>query len=284
MKKNEWVKKLHDTEMEIMDEVDRICKKNKLRYFLTGGTLIGAVRHKGFIPWDDDMDLGMPRKDYDKFIKICKTELSDRFVLDAYPTNKKSWHLFAKVRMKNTEFVENIIKKLDVEHGIWIDIFPYDDIEELNSENHLFKNKFRTLINKMMCRKIGLNHYLSEYKKNHKIIMFFVDILIKIMPRSFFIGITNFVLKTKKEGKYLSNMTGGLSLEKETHLKKEIFPTVKLEFEGRKLPCPKEYDKLLTKIYGDYMKLPPKEKRVTHNPYRIKFEDGQVIDFSKEGK
>jgi len=75
------LKKLNETQIEILDEIDRICKKHHITYFISGGTLLGAVRHKGFIPWDDDIDVALPRKDYDKFGEICKTELSDKYEL-----------------------------------------------------------------------------------------------------------------------------------------------------------------------------------------------------------
>ena len=123
--------------------------------------------------------------------------------------------------------------------------------------------------------------YLSEYKKNHKIIMFFVDVFLKICPREWLLGVEKKKISSNKnnDAKYLSNMTGGLSLEKETHLRTEVFPTVRLEFEGKKYSCPKEYDKLLRKIYGNYEADPPEDKRVTHKPYKIVFSDGEEVNF-----
>ena len=90
--------KLHQSEIKILDEIVRICDKYNLQYFLIGGTLLGAVRHKGFIPWDDDLDIAMPRNDYEKFISISKNELKDDFILDDISTNEQYWQIFAKVR------------------------------------------------------------------------------------------------------------------------------------------------------------------------------------------
>lgn len=282
--KNTWIDKLHKTQVKILDEVDRICQKNNIQYFMTGGTLIGAVRHKGFIPWDDDIDLGMPRKDYKKFIKCCKKDLSSKYILDFFPVNKKSYHLFGKVRIKGTELVESDIKDCKLNHEIWIDIFPYDNIKKEYTKLHYFKNNFRKNMQKIINLKVGINSTLSEYRKKHKVIMTAIDLFVKIIPLKVLMGITNMIISLNKneKSKYLSCMVGGLALEKETHLKSEVFPTVKLEFEGKKYPCPKEYDKILTRIYGDYMKLPPVEKRQTHNPTKIKFEDGETIEFGKE--
>ena len=286
-KKTNWLDKLHKEELRILDELDRICKKNKLKYFLSGGSLIGAVRHHGFIPWDDDIDVGMPRSDYEKFIKCCKTDLKDDFYLDAFEVNTNKFHLYAKLKLKNTIFMENYATELSgVDHGIFIDIFPYDNIDEMNSKDHLKKDKFRHNITKLVYLKSGLTNYLSEYRKSHKIIMFFVDVVLKICPRKLLLSMAKRKISANKNDNslYISNMTGGLSLEKETHKREEVFPAVRLEFEGKKYCCPKEYDKLLTKIYGDYMQLPPVEKRVTHNPVMVKFSDGETIEFSKEGK
>ena len=94
-------------QQKILDEIVRICDNYNLRYFLIGGTLLGAVRHKGYIPWDDDLDISMPRKDYNQFIEIAKKQLSQNFKLDCKYTNNKYWLPFIKVRMKDTSFDEN---------------------------------------------------------------------------------------------------------------------------------------------------------------------------------
>ena len=277
-----WLLKLHKEEQGILDELDRICKKNGIKYFLTGGTLIGAVRHKGFIPWDDDIDLGMTRNDFEKFLKVCKRELNDNYYLDYYKINKHNPKLYAKLKRKDTLFIENSIKNVKkLDNGIWIDIFPYDNIEEFNSENHIAKNNFRINVEKLAGLKCGIKSYLSEYRKEHKLKMLFIDSFLKVCPLKILLGIAEKKLSSDNNdnSKYLSNMTGGLELSKETHLRTDIFPLVKLEFEGKKYYCPKEYNKILTKVYGDYMKLPPIDKQVTHNPTKVKFSDGETIEF-----
>ena len=280
----DWLLKLHKEEIRVLDEFDRICNKNNLKYFFTGGTLIGAVKYKKFIPWDDDIDVGMLRSDFEKFLKCCNTDLNDDFYLDSYESETKGFRLYAKLKLKNTMFVENYVKDLSsIDHGIFIDIFPYDNIEEFNSKDHLSRDNFRHNITKLVNRKSEMKNYLSEYKKKHKILMFFVDVFLKICPTKVLLKIAKRKISSNKNenSKYISNMTGGLSLEKETHLRSDVFPLVKLEFEGKKYYCPKEYDKLLRKIYGDYEEDPPEDKRVTHKPYKIVFSDGEVIDFGK---
>ena len=121
------LKKLHESEVKVLDEIVRVCNNNDLRYFLMGGTLLGSIRHKGFIPWDDDLDIAMPREDYEKFLEIAPKELCEDFELDDISINKKYWLIFAKVRLKNSHFTEkNYNKKYNGPDGIWVDIFPID--------------------------------------------------------------------------------------------------------------------------------------------------------------
>lgn len=280
--KNEWVEKLHSSEIKILDEFDRICKKNGLKYFFTGGTLIGAVRHKGFIPWDDDIDVGMTRPDFDKFIKCCKNDLKDEFYLDYFKSNKNGFRLYAKLNLKNTLFIESSTKNIkNIDNGIWLDIFPFDNLNKVNSKSHILKHRMIVTIMKIVNLKLGFKSYLSEYRKNHKIIMFFVDVFAKICPKRLLLNLAHLIITSNKNNnsEYIANMTVELVRFKESHRRNEVFPVTKLEFEGKKYYCPKEYDKILTKVYGDYMKLPPVEKRVTHEPCLIKFEDGEIINF-----
>lgn len=124
---------LHKVEIEILDEIDRICRKNNINYCLVGGTLLGAVRHGGFIPWDDDLDVAMPRNDYEKFIDVCKNELSDDFYLHSIETDKTYWLPFIKIRKKYTIFEEKNIAGLGCKTGIYVDIFPLDDAIVIDS-------------------------------------------------------------------------------------------------------------------------------------------------------
>ena len=282
-KDTKWLKKLHNSELKILDELDRICQKNNIDYFLTGGTLLGAVRHKDFIPWDDDIDVGMTREDFNKFVKCCKKGLKDDFFLDFYPINKRAFRLYAKLRLKNTLFVESKIKDCHINHEIWIDIFPYDNLEELNSREHQKQNDFRIKVTKLINLKVGIKYYLSQYRQTHHVTMFFVDLFLKICPKSFLLFLANHKISTNKNNKtkYISNMTGGLDIEKETHLRSDIFPLVRLEFAGGKYLAPKNYDKILRKVYGNYMELPPLDKRITHNPQKVLFEDGTIINFEE---
>ena len=125
--KTDEVKKIQKCEVEILKEFDRITRKNNLRYMLVGGTLIGSIRHKGFIPWDDDIDIGMPRKDYEKFKKILNKQLDKKkyYFQDMFNTENYGM-IFGKLMMKDTLLVEETNCVDREKQGIWIDIFPFD--------------------------------------------------------------------------------------------------------------------------------------------------------------
>ena len=113
-------------QLEIAKEIKKICDENEIKYFLDSGTLLGAVRHKSFIPWDDDLDIGMLRDDYEKFINIAPQKLSNNFILQTWKTDEEYANAFAKIRMKNTLYIESSTNGNNMNHGIFIDVFPYD--------------------------------------------------------------------------------------------------------------------------------------------------------------
>ena len=124
------IKLIQKKMLEIICEVDRICREEKINYILYGGSLIGAIRHKGFSPWDDDLDIAMLREDYDKFVKIASCKFSNEFVFCTTETENKYPYNFGKVRARNTIFKEEFTADLDINHGIWIDVIPMDYICE----------------------------------------------------------------------------------------------------------------------------------------------------------
>ena len=125
------LRKLQLTEIEVLDEIVRICKKHKLQYFLLAGTCLGAVRHSGFIPWDDDIDIGMPREDYEKFLNIALDELDEKYFLQYYKTDENYYLGFAKVRKNNTSFITKGFEKKKGHQGFFVDIFPRNKGKQL---------------------------------------------------------------------------------------------------------------------------------------------------------
>ena len=265
------LKKLHKIQVEILDEVVRICNENNITYFLVGGTLLGAVRHKGFIPWDDDIDVGMLREDYDKFMKIAKEQLKEKFELDSKETNPKYYLSFAKIRNKNTIYEQDFQVGYDGPKGIWIDIFPLDETKSVENKTTYIQKKIHNSIYRIL-------HYKNGFilgNKNNKIKKIIGKII--FLKHKTLLNIQDKVLKIQnnKNGDYIINLTSVYETKKETFKKSEYVPGTELEFEGDKYKVPKNYKKVLKQVYGDYMKIPSKEeiKMKIHTPVRIKFEE-----------
>ena len=272
------LKKLHNSEIKILDEIKRVCAKNNLEYFLVGGTLLGAIRHKGFIPWDDDLDIAMPREDYEKFLRIAPTCFENDFVLDDINENPNYWQVFAKVRLKKTNVeVSNVLEEYPGEKGIWVDIFPLDSVP--NEKSPFFKLK-GNVVQKLKSIYLMKSEYcLTKSKRLKMFVPIFAGVSMKKMNEI----IKNIMIsKNSPNNKFLVNYGSQYGIKKQTHLKEKYFPAIDVEFEGKMYKAPNDYDYVLRKIYGDnYMQLPPMEKRVTHNPVKIKFEDGEEVVFDE---
>lgn len=257
--------KLHEIETNILKEIVRICEENNLTYMLIGGTLLGAIRHKGFIPWDDDLDIAMPRKSYDKFLEICKRDLNSQYSLDYHTNNKYYWLPFAKIRRKGTVYEEAFLRNNDnIPKGVWVDIFPLDSVMKEKSILQTLQAKLVFSLSILIRYKLG---YARPQKKTTKIMFN----LFKFMSINKLFSIQEKIMTVwnREEAEYFVNLGSKYGYKKQTILKEKYLPTVKVEFEGNFFNAPKDWEFILKRIYGDYMKLPPKEERVTHDPVRI---------------
>ena len=257
--KNIDFEELKQIELDILKFVADFCNKNELKYFLAYGTLIGAIRHKGFIPWDDDIDIWMPRDDYNKLMDIFNQSETCHYKL-LRPNDKCSYHPYVKVIDTRTVKIEEDYKYKNGNLGVDIDIFPLDGQPTDDNEYIKWYNK--------------LQRYYWAYPflflKHCKKIKRIIGIpIIKLISG----GKKNILNKTAQlHLKYPYSKTDFVgSIEscyntKCDRYKKEWFDqTIEFEFEGATFKVPSEYDKILTQIYGDYMQLPPEEKRITHH-------------------
>ncbi|MDD6152431.1 MAG: LicD family protein [Elusimicrobia bacterium] len=256
----EIVKKLQQIELNMLKIFLEICEKENLHYYLLGGTLLGAVRHKGFIPWDDDIDIGMPRKDYEIFLSVAKKYLPTYYFLQTCYTDKGYPLPFAKLRDSRTVYKEKPLRNLHMNHGVWIDIFPLDFCPK---HYFWFNIYFRLLRKRVFCQVEGIRTL------KHKALKYLSYLICPSWHKA--VKRQDLLMKSVKKYAPSTINWGG------AYGKKEIVPTewyaegTVLTFEGLQVKGPKHYDKWLRHIYGNYMKLPPLEKRVAaHEPAEIK--------------
>lgn len=248
------LKDLQNVELEILLEVDRICKKNNIKYFLVSGTLLGAIRHKGFIPWDDDIDVCMSLKDYKKFCKVSKKELDSDFFLQNYETDYTNrWP--AKMRKNNTTAIEKGFENSIIHQGIWIDIFPIIGVK--NNDKWIKKATKRSDFAKKLLRKrFGANSKFKELSFDKKLLRFvpfdFIRMIVKITLSTIF--------KSHEKYEFCTYLWGDSKIS--ARFRSDVFDDLcDVEFEGCLFPAPKKWDKYLQQVYGDYMTPPPPENR-----------------------
>ena len=268
------LKKLHNDLLPILLELDRICKKHNIRYFLSSGTLLGAVRHKGFIPWDDDIDVEMMREDYNKFCEICKLELNhEKFFLQTQSNDKNYNWVYGKLRLKNTEYIRSGQTHLKQKTGIFIDIFPLDKVKNNRTSQYLIATGCG------ICRSILWSCVGAKNSKT-----WFQRLkyrMLSIIPRSFAINLYKGFseLYNNTDAEYRASYNMKLNDRKCYIYKNEWYEDILyMEFEGYKLPIPIGYKDILEMYYGDYMKIPEKNQRKGNSDaYYIKFSDGYEL-------
>ena len=252
---------IKENEVKILLDFDNFCKTNNLKYYLAGGTLLGAIRHKGFIPWDDDIDVCMPRPDYDFFVKNYEPLKSNYVVKSS--SLKTLTSPFAKIVNKNI-YINTKYNSSEANKNLWIDIFPVDGLPEDSEEvKKIYKNcEFYRTILLLVDAKLGKG--TTIFRKYSKYIL---KPLAKLYGRKRCVKKLEQIAKSNpyETSKYVGAVTWGLYGVGERMLKSEFEKSVEVEFEGHKFPAFSCWDSYLTGLYGDYMQLPPIEKRKTHN-------------------
>lgn len=274
----DYLKKLHEHLLIIMDEIDRVCTTKDIRYYLAGGSLIGAIRHKGFIPWDDDMDINMPYDDFKRFVEIAPQVLGKNFYFRWITTEKNYPHDFAKVAMKGTLFQEHYTT--DLEHsGIYVDIFP---IYPSAGYRHIYdyKKKLVKFLHGCLFERGGKskNRRLRDLPRLFMSHMLSSKLIYRLML---------FVIHPKKEdiATHYACYPSLFPINRQICPKEWCGKGERLPFEDRMYICPIESLKKLKLEYGEnVMELPPIEKRKMHYPDNVIFSDGQEILFSRCNK
>ncbi|MBO4482693.1 MAG: LicD family protein [Prevotella sp.] len=262
-------KRWNDILMGCLHKFVEICEAHQLTYFCVGGTVIGAVRHGGMIPWDDDIDIAMPRPDYDRFRKLCKTIDLGHYEL-ATPELKGYPFFFSKFCDKDTSLIE--IENVPCLYGIYIDIFPIDGTSSDKAEATRMMKTFKRVSNKIDATIAHLNFkeyigLLFQPKEWGRMAFQTASFLFgRETIRKRLISKLNAIATSHdfNTSQYIANY-GGAWAEKEIHPKEWILPLTKKKFEDTEVYIPGNYHEYLTQMYGDYMQLPPEEKRISHH-------------------
>lgn len=268
------LRKVQLMELDIFKEIVKICDDNQLTYYISGGTYLGAVRHKGFIPWDDDIDIWMPREDYDKFIELWHKNPLNGYILQNADFEDSFTQNFTKIRKDNTAYVELGEEKDGSFHkGIFIDIFPLDRVS--NNKLNLIIQTYSAIFMQLFTRKKVPN-------TNNKVVLFISKTLLKIVPKKHYSKMRKhfekkIISKSSLDGgfKFFGSM---MSLSKEPYSKNMFDKFEFMSFENEKFMVTSIWDEVLTKFYGNYMELPPEEERVwAHHPVYIDFNNNYEV-------
>ena len=262
------IEEVRRTQIAILDGIDAFCAQNGIRYFITAGTLIGALRHKGYIPWDDDIDLVMLRPDYDKMVRSFNEGRSDRLRLLCHENTARFPYAFAKVSDEGTLFIEDESKKHLAPVGVNVDIFPLDSVtddyedavrlmrrtkkytrivELKNVVRTKKRSPLKTAALAVMQAGAGLFSYRWCFRKIEKI------------ARTY---------EGNTDSKYIANAVIHAKEEREILERAWFADTVDLPFEDKQYKAPVGYDAYMRRLFGDYMTPPPKDKQITHHSFK----------------
>ncbi len=269
----EELKKVKLAELKILKEIIKFCEEINLPYFLAYGTALGAVRHKGFIPWDDDIDIGLKREDYERFLKEAPKwfEGSDMFV-QHISTEKTCPYTYAKVRLNGTIFSEYANRNVKCHQGVYVDVFPFDELPVSIEEQKKQYFKAQKLAKRYVYRQTP---DIAEKPTNFKL-------YVKQVVRK----IINKIYKVKSAEKLYEDLTSEMTKYngcnsriygclfypkfKAGCMTEEMISNLKkVQFEDIQACVPADVNDYLKSQYGDYMKLPPIEQRVGHRPYKV---------------
>ena len=249
---------------EVLLEFQRVCEELGLRYYLHGGTLLGAIRHKGFIPWDDDIDVAMPREDYDKLAKAGPKYFSEGYFYQDYHTEPNFPHYFSRLRKRGAAVDTILMATIKMEHGWFIDIFPLDPCPDGDKAATRFfqgMNFFRYAILARVSTEFA-------YPCNKHYVRFLLFNVLKRFPNRWLFFLRECFRKTMgrfSTGNRLCTVGGAYDYPREAYRAEWWREVVPVQFEGHTFPAPDGWDTYLRSVYGDYMILPPQEERKGHD-------------------
>ena len=263
------LRRLHSLELEIAAEIKRICDKHRIRYFMIAGTLLGAVRHEGFIPWDEDMDFGMLRADFDRFVTACGEELDQqKYFLQTSETDPGYTYAFAKIRLNGTRIVEGLSEEAAAHQGIFVDIFPFDNVPENRILRKLHERE-RYIWKNLLAVKLGYHNGQKRAKSLQKLL----GAAAAVLPAGFIRQQKDraFTRYNTRPAKTVVTAEGSYRYYREMIPYRWTQKLCRMPFEDTTFFTFSAYDSYLTDMYGDYMQLPPEAQRNKHAVLEVDF-------------
>lgn len=258
---SEEIRQVHALQLELLLETDRICRRHDINYYLLFGSLLGAVRHGGFIPWDDDMDIGLLRPDYDRLLTILETELDGtRYVLQTAENDAGLSIPYAKIRCRYTAFIEKAaLPSAEFHQGVFIDLFPLDRVPDDHKAQNRLKQRYL------------LTHFALRYKLDHyRSERWWVNLIYRMAALS---DIPSLLTKRRnvmtscrndQSGRVIAFPASRADYDTSFLFRAELDPPSELDFCGYRLMAPAAADVQLRSLFGDYMHLPPESERHGH--------------------
>lgn len=253
--------KLKEKQLELFRLFLAVCEKHGLTYFIVGGTALGAIRHGGYIPWDDDIDVALPREDYRKFLAVAQADLPEGFFLQTHKTDPDYRNDFAKIRNSNTTFMEMTSSPLHIDHGIYIDIFPIDGYPEGK-----MAARYLELKKKLAKLYLAKDYIYPDKNTARSVVQFVAKCIWHGKPTAVVIDrLEKMYTKYPYETSARVVCHGGAWKEREICPKEQYGKGTPGRFEGIDVQLPEQTHEYLTHKYHNYMQLPPPEKQVAHH-------------------
>jgi lipopolysaccharide cholinephosphotransferase len=258
--------------LDLLLEFDRVCRQHRIAYQLAAGTLLGAVRHQGFIPWDDDVDVCMLRSDYERFLTLAPASLGERVFLQNRRSDPAYPHLFSKLRLNDSLFREAWVGGRDMHHGIYIDIFPFDNVkpETIIGRLHIELSRLALDLRGRAIDRLGempARKPASLGISARRLCMSLIMLPLRLLGERRMDALADRLLQhyAHEETSHVTCLASMPSERRKVYARLRnraaFFRTVSVSFERHSFPAPANHDQVLTNLYGDYRRLPPSDQR-----------------------
>ena len=274
----EDLERLHEELYRTLAEVIRVCEVCNIPYFIQGGSAIGALYNKGIVPWDDDIDVGMTRENYERFLREAPAHLSPEYFLEWFGTEPNTPFYFAKVKRNNTLFVEEIWRHMDIHHGIFVDIFPYDRIPDWSWLEKFQRFQVKFWVNCFMGKQVWLWKHCGKCEIDEPLPKSWIGcaairLVTSVMSRKMIYWFMNTVMGhcNSWNTKYVNIVR----MPKDQIRRKYAENPVLMEFGGMQIPVPDNVEEYLRHHYPNLRPVLPVEEQINHAPYRLSFDTKQ---------